>query len=292
MLHLYRCASLFCRALVPLHNRTLELIQQKRLLSQQLASVGGVFDDVIDLASAIGNTWSSNRKHYRRSSGGKALPGAFGCLSLAHKLQPASACVMWQPDAPICRCCRCVIAVTLRAAVVAVIACNRLNWLAKSSGNKLLGDPVPLGNSSSSLSSLSAQTSSFVGVASRTSRRVDIPTQSWRRSYEKYLFLLPGSQDNTADMQRVLDSITMLPSMTVLSSADGGGDAVVDDGTMMMHAISCFAPMHAVQMTRAALDGSAVTQTLFRGLRHHYKSHATDMPGACDVSLWRVRSSL
>lgn len=75
---LYRAGSLFCRVLGPLQNRTLELIQQKRFLSQQVKAMGGVYDDVADLAAAVTCTYTTTRKHNRGLQ-----PGVFVCENSA-----------------------------------------------------------------------------------------------------------------------------------------------------------------------------------------------------------------
>lgn len=133
-------------------------------------------------------------------------------------------------------------AVSLRAAVIAVMACNRLTWFAAS---MTLGKPHPILVTSSDLQG-------FVGI-SGPSRKRDVSTGSWRRSFERFLFFAPtgGAHQSTGGK-------AFLP--------------VSDDDTSLatrfLSLLSDYYPDHAATMSRMA-SSTGTMQTLFRGLRAH-----------------------
>jgi hypothetical protein len=207
---LYHASGLFSRALGPLHTRCVELIQQKLLLSRQLAFMSTAYDEVSQLAAAISGSWSASK------------------LTKAGK-----------PP------------VSLRGAVIAVMAGNRLAWFQKTQV-KSLGEPHAIHTCTS--------TSGFAGLSSRKSATY---SASWRRSYHEYVFLAPQSAVSKQSSQ--------LASMASESRTDD-----TDVAARLLTALSCFLPALAVHVSNAA-SAPPTIQWLFRGLRSQFKK--TD--GSC-----------
>jgi hypothetical protein len=135
--------------------------------------------------------------------------------------------------------------VSFRAAVIAVMAGNRLAWLQKSQV-KSLGEPHPIHSC--------ASTSGFAGLSSR---KASTYSASWRRNYHEYLFLAPQTAVSNQSSQ--------------LSSVRGEGDS--EDSNVvarLLTSLSCFMPQLAVLISNAA-SAPPTIQRLFHGLRSQFK---------------------
>jgi hypothetical protein len=329
---LLRTTALLCRALLPLHNRARELVQQKTVLTRQVRTDAGAsavlsprfkHSHPLDCVSinflAAQDAAEASRGRCRSRCGSVVLlvalsqkqrraptgyAGTLRCVSFSvamHRIsrrhrsasvlpptllhvqrlhRPVLSSVSPSLGAEVtadlvvvvcvCVCvCVCVpssrpmLAVSLRAAVVGVIAANRLKSFSQRHRSSVLGQPFPLSSSAGGgvdgVASVGSGAALGVGAGA-----------AWRRSFASFVFLAPPTALRTASDA---DVGTLLRSLgAVLSDGDESAERDArQDAAAFVQVLSCFAPQEAADMLRDS-DATSMVNLLFRGL---HAAHAS-----------------